>query len=272
MEASFQPVDNAERPPIFVGVVVDDSSRADVLAPIIEGLGWAALRFDVLLPLDDLGDEISLVILSLSRIDEAALELVASVDLQSRANVLVISDDRNPQVIADTLRSGADDYLVSPFATAELVARMRSLVMRIWPTTDRRVGNGIAFDFEKRRISAGPYAVHFSPLEWDVLSVLLEHDGSPVSVEAIVSDPQLHRVQTSTIPTIVSRIRRKLEAGEFRAITVTTVQNRGYVAQFRRASDQLKAVKGTTNRFNGNGGSSAHPCRPNDQQSTINAG
>lgn len=242
MEASSLPIDDAGRAPILVAIVVDDATRADVLVPIVEGLGWAALRFDVSRVLDELGNDVSLVILSLSHIDEDVLELIASVNLQSRAKVLVISDNRDPQVIADTLRSGADDYLVSPFATAELVARTRSLVTRVWPTTDRRVGNGLVFDFERRQISAGPYSVHFSPLEWDVLNVLLEHDGAPVSVDAIVGDSQLHHVQSTTIPTIISRIRRKLEAGQFGAISVTTVQNRGYVAQFRRASDQLKAL------------------------------
>lgn len=271
MEASLQPVDDAERSPILVGIVVDEPSRADVLISAVENQGWIARRFDFSLPLEDLGDEISLVVLSLSQVDEGALELVSSVGLQSRANVLVISDDRSPQDIADVLRSGADDYLVSPFAIAECVARMRSLVMRVWPTTDRRDGSGLLFDFDRRQISAGPQSVLFSPLEWDVLTVLLEHDGSPVSIEAISRDLQVKRVQPSTVPTIVSRIRRKLETGEFRAITVSTVQNRGYVAQFRRASDHLRMMQKGADRLDASGDCSSHPCTSKDYRSLNDA-
>jgi len=255
VESNVRSSEWTESVPVLAGILADDPARAEVLVPIIEGLGWTALRFDASVSPEVLRDEISLLILSLADVAQGRLELVASIGVHSRASLLVISDNRNPQVIADTLRMGADDYLISPFATAELVARMRSLITRVWPTTERRVGNGLKFDFRERSIATGPYAVQFTPLEWDILNVLLEHDGLPVSSDAIASDTQLRQVQTSTIPTIISRIRRKLEASHFHAISVTTVQNRGYVAQFRRSSDQQ-----TTNRNEGaNRNSSAEP-------------
>ena len=242
MESNVRSAEDTEPVPVLIGILTNDPARAEVLVPIVEGLGWTALRFDASVSPEVLSDEISLLILSLADVADGRLELVASIGVHSRASLLVVSDDRNPQVIADTLRSGADDYLISPFATAELVVRMRSLVTRVWPTTDRRFGNGLKFDFQMRSIVAGPYSVQFTPLEWDVLNVLLEHDGLPVPSDAIVNDTQLRQLQPSTIPTIISRIRRKLEASYFQAISVTTVQNRGYVAQFRRSSDQQKPL------------------------------
>jgi DNA-binding response OmpR family regulator len=236
-----QPVESTGREPVSVGIFSDDPLKIAEVVPVVEGLGWKLLTFDPFAPIDVYNDRISLLIFSLKEVAPSGLELITGVKSQSRANLLVISNDRNPQTIADALRSGADDYLVSPFEPAELVVRVRALVTRVWPSADRREGNDIKFDVEKRAIVAGPYAVQFTPLEWDVLSILLERDGVPVSTDAVASEISGGRVQSATVPRIISRVRRKLETGNFAAISVTTVQNRGYVAQYRRASDHERS-------------------------------
>lgn len=228
---------------VLVGAFADRQAGLEELEPAIGDLGWNIVEFDPS-GLDPSGpietDRLAgfdLIVFNLESVGTDTLEKVAETSLFAPAKVLVISEDRDPQVIADVLRSGADDYLVSPFETPELAARMYSLVTRVWPSTDRRVSRRIAFDFDTRSIAAGPYSVRFTPLEWDVLCVLMEHDGDPIPAGSVVHELDFRTLQPSTIPTVISRIRRKLAANSFEAISVTTVQNRGYVAQFRRSSD-----------------------------------
>lgn len=232
---------------VLVGVFSDRGAALDDLAPAIRDLGWNTVDFDPWSESIDRMDEIDLIVFNLESVGTGTLEKVTEVSLFAQAKMLVISKDRDPQVIADVLRSGADDYLVRPFAIPELEARMYALVTRVWPSTDRRRSRSIAFDVDTRSVSAGPYSVRFTPLEWDVLSILMEHDGEPISAGSVARELEFRNVQKSTIPTVVSRIRRKLTANSFEAISVTTVQNRGYVAQFRRASDHWR---------NGNGNNS----------------
>ena len=230
---------------VLVGVSTDRGAALDDLTPAINELGWSTVEIDPWSESIDRMDEIDLIVFNLESVGTTTLEKVTEVSLFAKAKMLVISRDRDPQVIADVLRSGADDYLVRPFAIPELEARMYALVTRVWPSTDRRTSRSIAFDVDTRSVSAGPYSVRFTPLEWDVLSVLMERDGEPISADSVARELDFRNLQKSTIPTIVSRIRRKLTANKFEAISVTTVQNRGYVAQFRRAADHWRSGNGS---------------------------
>lgn len=237
MEADIQASERADQGPIYVGIYSEEPFETSEIVPLVEELGWETRPVDPFQLAEVPDEQLDLIIFSLTQDARRGLEIVVGTRAVSRAKILVICADRNPQVIADVLRSGADDYLVSPYEPAELVARMRALVTRIWPFTERRESSGIKFDSESHTIVAGPLKVQLSPLEWEVLSVLLEHDGLPVSTDTIAKDMDRGRVQPSTVPRIISHIRRKLETSGFVAISVITVQNRGYVARFRRSSD-----------------------------------
>jgi two-component system response regulator MprA len=77
------------------------------------------------------------------------------------------------------LRAGADDYLVKPFAVAELVARLRSLVRRAPP-------GGLTLRPAGRLLVRDGRQVALNPTEYRVVEALLERPGVPVGRDALL--------------------------------------------------------------------------------------
>jgi DNA-binding response OmpR family regulator len=167
--------------------------------------------------------------------------LILRVAMASRfggTRVLVVSDDRDTQHIADVLVAGADDYVILPFDPVECRARIQALIAGPHVATERRKRD-LVFDFAKRTITSGPMFVALSVREWDVLISLLESDGRPMRADELATliwgDA---RAETAAVSTI-ARIRRRLHSHQFEVIDIVTVPGQGYRAVFRRLSDML---------------------------------
>ena len=150
--------------------------------------------------------------------------------------VLVLSalgevDDR-----VEGLRAGGDDYLVKPFALAELSARLEALVRR--RNTDsaaaapviRLVVADLEMDLLARSVKRAGRAIELKPREFRLLEQLMRHAGQVVTrtmlLEAVWDyhfDPQ-----TNVIDVHVSRLRRKVDR-DFAPPLIHTVRGAGYV-------------------------------------------
>jgi DNA-binding response OmpR family regulator len=119
--------------------------------------------------------------------------------------------------IADRVRGlqlGADDYLVKPFAFAELVARLQALVRRSTARKDPRLAVGpLEIDTARRRVAHRGLEVHLTPSEYRLLEWLACHRGRVFSQEALCD--QLHdrhgTVASNVVEVLVSGLRRKLD-------------------------------------------------------------
>ena len=151
--------------------------------------------------------------------------------------VLVLSalgevDDR-----VEGLRAGGDDYLVKPFALAELSARLEALARRrggsagggAAPAT-RLVVEDLEMDLLARSVKRAGRAIELKPREFRLLEHLMRHAGHVVTrtmlLEAVWDyhfDPQ-----TNVIDVHVSRLRRKVDRG-FGPPLIHTVRGAGYV-------------------------------------------
>ena len=81
------------------------------------------------------------------------------------------------------LDAGADDYLVKPFGTQELLARVRAATRRL-PNLEEIppfISPNLSIDFERRRVVARGQPVHLTPTEFELLKHLLVNQGKPVS-------------------------------------------------------------------------------------------
>jgi two-component system, OmpR family, response regulator len=84
------------------------------------------------------------------------------------------------------LDAGADDYLVKPFALAELAARLRALARRPVPALDTVMEAGdVRLDPAERRVWRGGRPIHVPNKEFLVLEVLMRHAGRVVTRTAI---------------------------------------------------------------------------------------
>src|SRR5438876_9674246 len=92
------------------------------------------------------------------------------------------------------LDSGADDYLMKPFAFAELLARVRALLRRAGDTeTFRKQIGDLKLDIENRRVSRGSQEIAVTPREFELLAYLLRHYGQTVTRQMLAKDGA-HRV------------------------------------------------------------------------------
>ena len=116
------------------------------------------------------------------------------------------------------LRSGGDDYLVKPFAFAELLARVEALARRsttVVKETVLRVGD-LELDLVSRTVKRGGAAIDLLPREFQVLEYLVRNEGQVVPRAMLLEQVRdLHFDPTTNIIDVyVGRVRRKVDSDQ----------------------------------------------------------
>lgn len=113
------------------------------------------------------------------------------------------------------LDSGADDYLVKPFAFAELLARIRVLLRRGVVIEARKKIGDLILDLEHRRVARGAQDILLTPREFELLAYLVRHRGQTVTRRMLAIDVwrEPHRATPldNVIDVHVAHLRRKLD-------------------------------------------------------------
>jgi DNA-binding response OmpR family regulator len=131
------------------------------------------------------------------------------------------------------LDSGADDYLVKPFAFPELLARIRVLVRRGRPDQVLRLKIAdLEMDLVTRRVARGGQSLPLTAREFDLLEYLLRHQGYVVSREMLARDVWKETERATPLDNVIdvhiARLRRKVD-GPFEAKLLKTVRGVGFV-------------------------------------------
>jgi two-component system OmpR family response regulator len=135
------------------------------------------------------------------------------------------------------LDAGADDYLGKPFATAELVARVRALGRRgpRWTDAVRHYGD-IVIDRDRRTVRAASRTLALTPREFEIVALVAWAEGRVLSrADVLVSLwGDENEANAASFEVLLTRIRRKLaEAGAPNAIR--TIRNVGYAWELARS-------------------------------------
>ena len=128
------------------------------------------------------------------------------------------------------LKSGADDYIVKPFAFPELMARLEAVCRR---TVDRppavMTAGDLRLDLTTRRVLKGEEVIDLTPTEFSILELLIRHAGQVVTRKMLCE--HLWETDwegtTNVIEVHINRIRKKLDSDDSASI-IQTVRGRGY--------------------------------------------
>lgn len=128
------------------------------------------------------------------------------------------------------LDAGADDYMIKPFAFAELAARIRAVRRRDALTTASHIDVGrLAVDLHRHRARVGDRDVLLSGTEFDVLRVLAQQAGDVVTRIAMLDDvwKTTANIDQNVVDQYISRLRRKLDQAQA-GVRIITVRGVGF--------------------------------------------
>ena len=131
------------------------------------------------------------------------------------------------------LDAGADDYLVKPFAFAELLARLRALVRRGQAAEAPRLAVGdLEMHLITREVTRAGRRVELTVREFELLEFLLRHQGQVVSRETLARDVWKETARTTPLDNVIdvhiARLRRKVDTDQA-AKVIHTVRGVGFV-------------------------------------------
>lgn len=130
------------------------------------------------------------------------------------------------------LESGSDDYVVKPFETLELIARIKACLRRAKPLLiDRVVIGDLSVDYKKRIVKIKGKEIELTPKEYEMLCILIAHRGEVLSREAIRKslwkNAQLYS-WSRVIDVHIQHLRQKIEKDPAEPEYILTVPGAGY--------------------------------------------
>lgn len=131
------------------------------------------------------------------------------------------------------LESGADDYVVKPFETLELFARIKACLRRVAPpvTKEEIAIKNIKVDFKKRLVTVSGKEVDLTPKEYELLCFFIIHRGEALSREVIRKniwkDSNIYS-WSRVIDVHVQHLRQKIEKDPSKPRFIFTVPGAGY--------------------------------------------
>lgn len=172
-----------------------------------------------------------IILLDLDLPNSNCFDLLRALRSGSTIPIIAISSSVRESDIVHTLDMGADDYVVKPFSSAELVARIRTCLRRNRCFSPRHIysAKDLLIDFEKRSITLAGVGIHLTQIEYQLLTLLAANSGRVLTYNFIMStiwglcgnNNQILRVN-------MANIRRKIEKNSSQPEYVFTEIGVGY--------------------------------------------
>ena len=203
-------------------VVEDEQKVANALREGLEGE-----RYDVVVERTGEGaffrvntESFDVILLDLNLPGRDGVEILQALrqrGMKTPVLVLTARDSLNDRVAG--LDAGADDYLIKPFAFAELLARIRALVRRGRVTeTPRLMVGDLEMDLVTRKVTRGGQPVELTVREFELLEFLMRYHGQVVSRETLARDVWKETARTTPLDNVIdvhiARLRRKVDVDQ----------------------------------------------------------
>src|SRR4051794_36517412 len=215
-------------------VIEDDESLRDTVGLLLEREGFRPILVaDGRAGLEEaLRSRPSLMLVDLRLPGMSGLEIcreVRSARLQIPMIVLSAVGEEIDKVLL--LEVGADDYIVKPFGTRELLARIRAVLRRATPDAARIFAFGdVNVDVERRIVTRGGREIKLTPAEYNLLAFFLHNEDRPLTRDVLLNSVWGYQSipNTRTVDAHVVRLRQKLEPNPEVPIHFLTLHGVGY--------------------------------------------
>jgi two-component system KDP operon response regulator KdpE len=206
--------------PLPVAILVEDERQIRrFVRTALEAEGWHVHETDSLRQglIDAATRRPDLIILDLGLPDGDGVDFLRDLRGWSKVPVIVLSARVDEQDKIDALDAGADDYLTKPFGVGELLARVRA-------TSRRRVETGtgmgavfsfgdVKIDLSLRTVHKGGAAIHLTPIEYRLLTLLVANAGKVLTHRQILREVwgPAHSEDGHYVRVYMGHLRQKLE-------------------------------------------------------------
>jgi DNA-binding response OmpR family regulator len=221
-------------------IVEDDKALAKTLSSALEAEGFKAISaFD--------GEE-GFRLASKEKLDIIILDLVLPLlsglevckKLREKGimtSIIMLTGQKKDELDRVVgLELGADDYLLKPFSTRELIARINAILRRVKPEipeTEECRFKDLYLNFKKQIAKKKDKDLYLTAKEFALLRLLIAHEGEVVSRDTILNEVWGYDKfpTTRTIDTFVHNLRKKIEDDPSRPAHLLTVPWSGYKFQ-----------------------------------------
>ena len=203
---------------IRVLAIEDDADIRSLIVKVIKGMDLLALEADTIAGGTQVAakEKPDLIILDLGLPDGDGIGFINNYRSWSTNPILVLSARMQEHEKVKALDAGADDYLTKPFGTAELMARMRVLLRRLSQSDANTPTFSFAdvnVDLSLRKVIKAGREIHLSPIEYQLLNILLTSSGKVVTHRHLLKEVWggLHAEDNHYLRIYMGHLRQKLE-------------------------------------------------------------
>ena len=216
-------------------IVEDEPSLAEPLAFLLEREGYeptiCADGLVAVAEFDRNGTDLVLLDLMLPGID--GIDVCRQIRTESGVPIVMLTAKSDTVDVVLGLESGADDYIVKPFKSKELIARVRARLRRTDdPAPEMLQIVDVEIDVAGHSVKRNGRPVSLTPLEFDLLVALARKPRQVFTREVLLEQVwgYRHAADTRLVNVHVQRLRAKIEKDPEHPEIVVTVRGVGYKA------------------------------------------
>lgn len=175
----------------------------------------------------------SLIILDLGLPDGDGKDFIKALRATSQTPIIILSARNDEKEIIRALDFGADDYMVKPFSTSELLARVRSTLRRVYSehaTHDILTCKDIKMDLTNREVTLHDTPLKLTPTEYNLLQYFMQNANKVLHHQQILKEVWGvgYQNQMQYLRTYINSLRKKIELNPTRPTYITTESSIGY--------------------------------------------
>jgi two-component system KDP operon response regulator KdpE len=173
-----------------------------------------------------------LVLLDLGLPDQSGYEVLKHLREWFSNPIIVISVQNGEEDIIKALDNGANDYLVKPFRTGELLARIRSALRTTFHESNNAIAqfHDLQIDFANRTIKKNNASIKLTATEYSLLALFARNEGKVLTHHYLLRQVwgPTHQNESQYLRVFVAQLRKKIEADPNRPAHIITESGVGY--------------------------------------------